>query len=76
MLNGNEREILRKFGEMEDNKKYFLMKLFVWQRVWYNIFTFCAKANIEFEDEKDIVDIFEYLREEGFVDTGKIYSAL
>lgn len=56
---------------MEDDQKYFVMKLFIWKKSWYNIFKFCTKAQLHITDgDKSICDIFEYLREEEFVHTG------
>lgn len=75
LLNRNEREILAKFIEMEENKRYVIMKLFMWKKLWYNIYQFCNKAQLQVEDDKDIDDIFHYLMEEKFVDTNYTQAA-
>lgn len=57
---------------MEDDQKYCVMKLFIWQKTWYNIFKFSSKAQLIVADDKDITDIFMFLVEEGFVRTGEV----
>lgn len=69
LLNEAEYKILKRFISLEDNRKYVVMKLFVWKKMWYNIFSFSKKANLIVNDDKDIIDIFENLKQEEFVDT-------
>lgn len=65
-------QILSKLIRMEDDQKYCVMKLFIWQKTWYNIFKFSSKAQLIVADDKDITDIFMFLVEEGFVRTGEV----
>ncbi|KAL1489152.1 hypothetical protein ABEB36_014093 [Hypothenemus hampei] len=64
-----EINILNSFNELEDDHKYVLLKLYVWQRNWYNAIMFCSKAKLEINNNKHIIAIFTFLAQEQFVET-------
>ncbi|XP_076258480.1 fanconi-associated nuclease 1-like [Rhynchophorus ferrugineus] len=69
LLSIDECKVLRIFLRLDEKCQYSILKLYTWKKKWYNIFTFCKKANIEIEDDKDVTDIFQSLACDGFVDT-------
>ncbi|KAF7284592.1 hypothetical protein GWI33_021874 [Rhynchophorus ferrugineus] len=68
LLSKDEHQALNTFLRLNNKHQYPILKLLIWKKNWYNIFKFCEEANIEIQDSKDVIDIFQSLDSSGFVD--------
>ncbi|KAH1024948.1 fanconi-associated nuclease 1 isoform X3 [Dendroctonus ponderosae] len=61
--------VLNRFKTLTTEQQYVVMKLFVWKKQWYNIYKFCNKAKIEFDENLDKLHLFSNLQSAGFLDS-------
>ncbi|XP_050295529.1 fanconi-associated nuclease 1-like [Anthonomus grandis grandis] len=66
LLTRESEHIITQFLQMKETHQYVVIKLFIWKKIWYNVFKFCKKAQIVV-DENRILDIFKFLSEIKFV---------
>uniref|UniRef100_A0AAR5PIG4 Fanconi-associated nuclease n=3 Tax=Dendroctonus ponderosae TaxID=77166 RepID=A0AAR5PIG4_DENPD len=65
--------VLNRFKTLTTEQQYVVMKLFVWKKQWYNIYKFCNKAKIEFDENLDKLHLFSNLQSAGFLDSATIF---
>nr|CAH7745076.1 unnamed protein product [Callosobruchus chinensis] len=64
----NELSIMEQFFNLDVRYQYVCLKLFTYQWKWYNVHKFCRTINVDMDDN-EIATMYEYLKDNGYVET-------
>nr|CAI5855479.1 unnamed protein product [Callosobruchus analis] len=64
----DELVIMEQFFKLDVRYQYFCLKLFTYQWKWYNVHKFCKTIDLEMDDN-EIATMYEYLKDNGYVET-------